>query len=81
MLVYVHSLHNYVAENTPDEEIISLGYEVCNALDKGRTFDNVLVYVFPEDKYKSGENIEFAYEVIFGAIDNLCPQYDYQLKE
>jgi len=76
-----HGLHNNVLDNTPDEEIISLGHKVCHALDNGRTFDTVLAYVFPEDKYKSGENIEFAYDIIFGAIDNLCPQYNYQLKE
>jgi len=81
MLTYVHGLHNNVLDNTPDEEIISLGYKVCHALDNGRTFDTVLVYVFPEDKYKSGENIEFAYDIIFNAIDYLCPRYDYQLKE
>ncbi len=72
----VRSIGNPVLAVGSTNDLLEMGYNVCNALDSGETVASVAMKVGAVQDTTAGQ--EAAYAVIAGSVLYLCPEYKYQ---
>lgn len=75
----VHSNGGSRIRNVSDEELLGMGYEICDLLDSGNSVMDLARAVAMNGTDDEAQ-VKAITAVIAGAVVNLCPEYSYQLE-
>jgi len=74
-LMALRSHNNYIIDGASDAELIELGYNTCEVLAEGYTFEDIAYAIVMDSPDESDAYYEFAGLLVGTASSTLCPQY------
>lgn len=74
----LHSVGGFRTYNVTDEELIGMGYQVCDLLDEGATVMDLTGAIAANDTGDEAQ-MQAMTAVVASAVVNLCPRYKSQL--